>query len=268
MNIYYLYLKTHKITGLRYLGQTKNDPFVYKGSGVDWNIHLNKYGNDVETLVLLETADPNERNFWGRYYSKLWNIVKAMDDYGNKIYANRIPETGGGDSELVSISKLGTNCWTDGKTERYSKTCPGPGFVLGTCRDRSVYGLVGAEKSKNMKWITNGIEDIVIMKDDPITSGYTLGRKLHSQTMGKMVWWNDGVNEIMSVVAPDDTYSKGRLSIKGSDNGRARRISVNGVVYNSLLEAASAVGVTDATLRNSIKGKYKSKKIWESFYMD
>lgn len=96
MNIYTLYLKIHKITGLRYLGQTKHDPFKYSGSGVDWLLHLEQYGNEVDTEVLFETASKDERNYWGRYYSKLWNIVNAVDDFGNKIYANRIPETGGG----------------------------------------------------------------------------------------------------------------------------------------------------------------------------
>ncbi len=269
MTIYKLYLKIHKKTGLRYLGQTKSDdPYLYKGSGVDWNKHLTEHGNIVETIILLETECRKEISVQGRYYSKLWRVTTAVDDYGNRIYANRIPETGGGDSELVSISKRGTKCWTNGIIEKYSKTCPGPDFILGTCRDRAVYGLIGAEKSKNMKWISNGIEDIVIMRDDPIPIGYTSGRKLHSRTMGKMIWWNDGINEVMDVVAPSEEWFKGRLSGRGGSNGRARKLQVNGIVYNSIVEAATALGVTVATIRNSIKGKYRSKKIWESFYMD
>lgn len=93
---YYLYIKTHNKTGLKYFGQTKNDPIVYKGSGSDWKKHLIQHGTDVHTEIVFQTADKKELNNQGRYYSKLWNIVRAIDDYGNKIWANRIPETGGG----------------------------------------------------------------------------------------------------------------------------------------------------------------------------
>jgi len=95
MIIYYLYVKTHRITGLKYLGQTKKDPLKYKGSGLDWLTHIKQYGYDVHTEILLTTDSQQERNNWGRYYSKLWNIVAGQDDYGNKIWANRIPESGG-----------------------------------------------------------------------------------------------------------------------------------------------------------------------------
>lgn len=95
MTIYYLYVKTHRITGLKYLGQTKNDPLKYKGSGLDWLKHIKQHGYHVDTEILLITNNKQERNSWGKYYSILWNVVSGQDDYGNKIWANRIPETGG-----------------------------------------------------------------------------------------------------------------------------------------------------------------------------
>ncbi len=95
MTIYYLYVKTHRITKLKYIGQTKKDPLKYKGSGLDWLQHIKQYGYDVDTEILVTTESKQVRNDWGRYYSKLWNVVSGQDDYGNKIWANRIPETGG-----------------------------------------------------------------------------------------------------------------------------------------------------------------------------
>jgi hypothetical protein len=105
MIIYTLYVKTHRKTGLKYLGQTSKDPFKYQGSGIDWKKHLREFGDDVNTEIIIQTTDIEERNYWGRYYSSRWNIVNAMDDYGYKIWANRIPETGGGgyvDGEIIS----------------------------------------------------------------------------------------------------------------------------------------------------------------------
>lgn len=96
MRIYSLYLKTHNITGLKYLGQTVRNPFKYRGSGIDWTPHLEKYGNNVKTEVIFTTTNLEELGKVGEYYSELWHIVKAADDFGNKIWANLKPETGDG----------------------------------------------------------------------------------------------------------------------------------------------------------------------------
>ena len=97
MTIYYLMVKTHNITGLKYLCQTrKKDPYRYLGSGIAWTSHLRKFGKTVTTEVIFQTTDKQQLNDLGRYYSQLWRVVDAMDDFGNKIWANLIPETGGG----------------------------------------------------------------------------------------------------------------------------------------------------------------------------
>jgi hypothetical protein len=100
MSIYYLYIKTHKTTGLKYLGQTsKSDPYAYSGSGKDWLAHLRKQGVDIYTDILMVCNSKKELNHYGRYYSNFYRVTTAVDDYGNKIWANCIPETGGGSGE-------------------------------------------------------------------------------------------------------------------------------------------------------------------------
>lgn len=86
----YLYLKTHNITGLKYLGQTTQDPFVYKGSGIRWINHIEKHGNDVTTEIIRECENKTELEQWGIYYSNLWNIVES------EYFANLCMETGRG----------------------------------------------------------------------------------------------------------------------------------------------------------------------------
>lgn len=86
----YLYVKTHNITGLKYLGKTVQNPFKYKGSGIVWLRHINKYGYDVTTEILLETNDNNLLKETGIFYSELWNIVES------KTWANLMIEQGGG----------------------------------------------------------------------------------------------------------------------------------------------------------------------------
>jgi hypothetical protein len=88
--IHYLYVKTHKKTGLKYLGKTTQDPYKYKGSGVRWVNHLKVHGVDIDTQILHECSSLNEVKILGRYYSDLWNIVENND------WANLKPEDGDG----------------------------------------------------------------------------------------------------------------------------------------------------------------------------
>jgi hypothetical protein len=89
--IIYLYLKTHNLTGLKYLGKTEMaDPIAYQGSGLIWCRHIKKYGYDVTTEILRECKNQDEVKEWGLYYSDLWNVVESPD------FANLKPECGNG----------------------------------------------------------------------------------------------------------------------------------------------------------------------------
>ncbi len=78
--MFYLYIKTHNKTGLKYLGKTsREDPYSYKGSGIIWSRHLKKYGNDVTTQILLVTEFKEELKQTGIFFSNFWNIVKSEE---------------------------------------------------------------------------------------------------------------------------------------------------------------------------------------------
>lgn len=88
--MFYIYVKTHK-TGLKYLGYTKSkNPHKYTGSGKYWTLHLKKYGKDFTTEILKECSSKQEVQYWGEYYSNLWNVVN------DNSWANLKPETGDG----------------------------------------------------------------------------------------------------------------------------------------------------------------------------
>lgn len=53
----FLYIKTHKSTGLKYFGKTSSDPFSYQGSGVYWKQHLKKHGKECSTEIYGEYED-------------------------------------------------------------------------------------------------------------------------------------------------------------------------------------------------------------------
>lgn len=86
----YLYVKTHNITGLKYLGQTTQDPFNYLGSGLYWMRHLKEHGSDITTEILFEHTDISAIKEKGLYYSKMWNVVDSSE------WANLTNEEGAG----------------------------------------------------------------------------------------------------------------------------------------------------------------------------
>lgn len=80
--MFYLYLKTHNKTGLKYLGYTKNDPVKYRGSGLYWTRHIKEYGNDAATEILFQSASIDDISREGKIYSDKWDVVNS-DQFAN-----------------------------------------------------------------------------------------------------------------------------------------------------------------------------------------
>lgn len=75
-----LYVKTHRVTGLKYFGKTTSDnPNRYRGSGKHWLRHLVKHGNDVETEIVGVFEDANEASEFALKFSHDHNIVKSPE---------------------------------------------------------------------------------------------------------------------------------------------------------------------------------------------
>lgn len=91
--VIYLYHKRHLKTNLNYFGKTTGNPYTYKGSGVYWNNHLRKHGNEVETIAVWEFNNLDECSNFAIEFSKTHDIVKSTN------WANLCVENGldGGD---------------------------------------------------------------------------------------------------------------------------------------------------------------------------
>jgi hypothetical protein len=111
----YLYVKTHRQTGLKYLGYTSQDPHSYHGSGVYWKLHLKKHGYDYDTEILHECQDKDEVRRLGLHYTALWNIVESED------WANLKEECGDGGRQSAAVRQRmseatrGRTPWNKGK---------------------------------------------------------------------------------------------------------------------------------------------------------
>src|ERR1035437_2618610 len=84
----YLYIKQHKITGLKYFGKTIKDPLKYCGSGTKWKYHINYYGREhVETVWFQKFEDIDECRNYALKFSDDNDIVES-DEWANLIVEN------------------------------------------------------------------------------------------------------------------------------------------------------------------------------------
>lgn len=85
----YLYIKQHRVTGLKYFGKTSTkDPYLYLGSGTHWRRHLKVHGENIETVQVWEFADENQCEKFALDFSEKNNIVESKE------WANLRPENG------------------------------------------------------------------------------------------------------------------------------------------------------------------------------
>lgn len=216
----FLYLKTHNKTGLKYLGKTTRDPFVYKGSGKRWQNHIKKHGYDVTTEILFETDDKKLLREKGLYYSELWNVVR------NPEFANLVNESGDGGDTSSSIE------YQIAIKNRNLSTFP---KFIEAIKNRDNSKLSALRKGKspsiehNLKWYNNGKINIYVTEGtQPIE--FERGRIMPK-----------------GITTSNDTKQK--LAKK---NGK-KCMSPTGELFDSTKQAGKAYGVTDVAIRGLIK---------------
>lgn len=85
----WLYIKTHKLTGLKYFGKTASkNPYRYNGSGKHWKRHLKIHGNDIHTELIGPFYSIEDIQLYALMFSLTNNIVKSTG------WANLINENG------------------------------------------------------------------------------------------------------------------------------------------------------------------------------
>lgn len=220
--MYWLMVKTHNKTGLKYLCQTRReDPFSYPGSGKYWRLHLDEHGYDYSTEILGQYPTQEELKEAGVRYSTLHSVVESEE------WANLREESGDG----------GDTSKTDGYKEGMKKRRSYSG------KSNPNYGKVGSWSGKvgpnvGLKWYNDGKEEL-LCGEKP--SGWIEGRlkvtcahcgketnltnhtrwhgdncnrnetrKKQSQALIGKVWWTNGKDTKKSVHAPGIGWVRGR----------------------------------------------------------
>jgi hypothetical protein len=167
MKIIALYVKTHKKTGLKYLGKTTADPYNYTGSGTYWKRHLKKHGSDVDTEVI-RWCTTESIEYWGIYYSNLYNVV------ADRKWANLKQEQGDGGWDY--IHSTGRNRYPRKGNERVLKSLQKAQEIL-------------KDLKKNAEWAHNfskSVSDGVNNYYDNGGKGSFTGKKHKTETINKM----------------------------------------------------------------------------------
>ena len=183
MTIYYLYVKTHRITGLNYLGYTsKLDPHAYAGSGTRWNLHLQKHGYSYDTKILHRCIAKSAIRAWGLFYSRLWSVVNS------KKWANLKEENGDGGGCFGEVNGM------YGKTHSDSEKIAQASRAVQRFKGKSYEDLYGKDKADQLKksrsMSTKG-------KDNAGTSNPMYGKKQ-----------SDSSKELQSIRAKNRTKSE------------------------------------------------------------
>lgn len=198
----YLYLKTHNVTGLKYLGKTVQNPFVYEGSGKYWLNHINKHGNDVNTEILFESSNIEEIKNVGLYFSNLWNVVES------KQYANLIPEYGtGGDTSMCfteeTLDKIRTSLAKTRETMDLSRSVETKQKISETLKGHKVSEETKKKQSEKAKLRGNNGNGFQ-SGHEPWNKGYN--------SIGDKIWVNNGkINKRLLVEDMPEGFVKGKL---------------------------------------------------------
>jgi hypothetical protein len=228
--MYYLYIKKHNVTGLKYLGYTSaKDPYKYKGSGKYWSLHIKKYGYDVTTIILLASDSKEEIKTTGEFFSDLFGVVKHNDwanlkiescdggwDYVNSnISEHRRTELAKA-CTILGLSNKNTVCAknSEGKTlrvsvEEYSNDDTLTGHTKGFCflydKEGNKYRKETSTRIKNLNgnnfgkiYINNGTIQKMIPKEDILPEGWIVGKlsTTNKHNKGK-IWITNGIDSKM-----------------------------------------------------------------------
>lgn len=220
----YLYIKTHNKTKLKYFGKTTRDPYQYKGSGYHWIRHLKKHGEDVHTEILGYFTDKDKCLSAALEFSTKHNIVESTE------WANlRVESLDGGDTSqtenykksLHKIVEYGKKCrwWNNGIDQCFKENPPDESYKRGRLHFNNIGAKLGALAQQNKIWVNNGINEMMIPKDELLPIGYSLGRLKSKAFAGgtgrhsskNTHWWNNGEDQKMVEDSPGPGWTRGRL---------------------------------------------------------
>lgn len=109
---------------------SKGRPGVKK-YGEDNHFHGKNHSPETIKLIRQKTLEQFKtlgHPFQGRKHSEETKKKMSEDRKGNPKYSNKLTEEC---KQKIANSKIGRKLWNNGKQQKFSKECPGEGYILG-----------------------------------------------------------------------------------------------------------------------------------------
>ena len=139
---YKLMIKTHNLTGLKYLCVTTRENYVsYTGSGIEWKKHLKEHGRKFKTELIYESDDIISFSDTCIRISREYNIVESNE------WANKVIESGSGEYPVDQFGnriKRNKNNLTDDELDNIAKSSKW--FMCSVCHCRMTEGAFKGHK--------------------------------------------------------------------------------------------------------------------------
>jgi hypothetical protein len=279
-----LMVKTHSVTGLKYLCITKRENYEdYLGSGIYWLKHLEKYGNRITTKLLYQTEDYID--FVGKcnHYSMMYDIVYSKE------WANLVPETGyNNDDGLPNVVLFWLHADKETKEEiikRRNESIKKNHYSKLDSAD-VIYQVISTKVSSWWRRMSDIDKGLIL---NNLWEGQRKWRESLSEDDKKEIyekslgeWKRKATFEQLSErnrkarlnTSPEskerrkkklqvlhatgkynDSWEKMSQERRGSNNPAARRIEIDGNVYLCIKDACEDLRITRAIVTNRLKSK-------------
>lgn len=280
-----IYKTKNKITGKIYIGQDKNNNSDYLGSGKILRQSIEKYGKEnFEKEILQECYSKEHLDLAEKHWIKYYNSTDRNIGYNITIGGS------GGDTisnhpdreeicKKISNSNVGNKPWNYGKSGTY--TMPAE---FGRKISESLAGHYVSEETKKKIGDANRgrkVSDETKKKISKSNTGNVMSERTnewkhqHSEFMkinNPMFWYTHTEDSCKKMSEANKGKSKSeehrrKLSEanKGKKPANSKKVEINGVVYESITDAAIKTQINMSTLRNRIKSEnYEGYRIYDT----
>jgi hypothetical protein len=285
-----LMIKTHNVSGLRYLCITKRKNYIkYLGSGTYWKNHLKKHGENISTTLLFETNDYKEFVNMCNHYSQLYNVAFSKD------WANLVPETGYNNNDGLPNVVLFW-LYADNETKRdiikkrteslkenhYSKKADSD----------AIYEIIGAKVSSWWKVMDDNTKNYILsclwkgqkkwrdnLSDKEKRAIYekSIAQWTKNATFEQLSEKNKNarlniseesaerrkkkIQDVWATGIHNHLFEKMSQERQGSKNPAAKKVEINGKVYLCIKDACENLNLTRAVVSNRLNSeKYPNWK--------
>lgn len=285
-----LMIKTHTITGLKYLCITKRKKYEeYLGSGVHWKKHLKKHGNYITTQKLFETDDYSIFVDKCNYYSILYDVVFSKE------WANSVPESGYNNNDgLPNVVLFWMYADEETKKEiikRRNISIKENHYSKNESSD-VIYQIIGSKVSSWWRHMSEETKNHILTN---LWEGQRKWRDSLSEEEKRMIyeksigsWTKNATHEQLSArnkkarlnTSPeskerrkkklqalhasgkyDHIWLKMSRDRQGSDNPAAKKVEIEGKIYMCIKDACQELNLTRAVVSNRLKSeKYPAWK--------